>query len=149
MNLDVGPYDEIRVYTREPEGSGSYKMQRFAIERSYETVPTDVEILLPLGGKELTVFACTNGLAGRWILRSRLIEDDEVLISYPMRWEMFELMKKFNEKSPERQKEIATIVVDKIEQILAKIPPQTDNYRLKFKKYILQYVQRELVIAIN
>ncbi len=143
MNLDVGPYDEIWIYTRQADGT--YKQQRFAIERSYETVPTDVEILLPLGGKELTVFACTNGLAGRWILRSRLIEDDEILISYPMRWKLYELLKQLKEKSPERQKVIATIVVTRINEILWTIPAETESYQLKFKKYVLQYVQRELV----
>ncbi len=119
-------------------------MQRFAIEQSYETTPTDVEILLPQGGKELTVFACTNGLAGRWILRGRLIEDDEVLIPYPMRWKTFELMQQLKDKSPERKEEITLIVLEKINEILSDIPSNTQDYRLKFKKYILQYLEREL-----
>lgn len=143
MNLDVGPYDEIWVYTRKEDGT--YQMQRFEIEHSYETVPSDVEILLPLGGKELTVFACTNGLAGRRILRARYIEDEEVLIPFPMRQRTYELMKKLSEKSPERQKEIADIVINRIEEILPTIPSKTDNYHLKFKKYVLQYLERELV----
>lgn len=143
MNLDVGPDDEIWIYDRQDDNS--YKLLRFAIEQSYETVPTDVEILLPLGGKELTVFACTNGLEGRWILRGRYIEDDEILIPYAMRKRTYELLLQLQQKSPERRKQIADIVLEKIDSIIQKMPTSDVSYHDKFKKYILEYLERELI----
>ncbi len=168
MNLDVGPYDEVWIYKKDPNGeysvtsstwawsadgtwtwmwaiTNTYKLLRFAIEQSYETTPTDVEILLPLGGKELTVFACTNGLEWRWIVRSRYIEDDEVLIPYAMKQRLYEDIKLLKTKSPERQKEITLIVLTKIDEILATVPEKNTGYHAKFKKYVLQWMQRELV----
>lgn len=62
-----------------------------------------------------------------------------------MRWKTFELIQQLETKSPERQKEIATIVLAKIANILKTMPAQTDSYHLKFKKYVLEYLERELI----
>lgn len=66
MQLDVW-VDELWVYEKQEDAS--YKRFIYSIEQSYETHPTDVAILQPRWGKEITVFACTNGLAGRWIVK--------------------------------------------------------------------------------
>jgi sortase (surface protein transpeptidase) len=63
-------------------------LYKYRINESYDTVPTDVGILRPKGGKELTVFACTDGLNGRWILRGTLIEQDDMLVLNRMRVKM-------------------------------------------------------------
>lgn len=69
MALDAG-IDELWLYDRLSDGT--YTRYVFDIEASYETTPDDVNILLPQWGIELTVFACTDGVRGRRIVRSRL-----------------------------------------------------------------------------
>src|SRR5690606_33479808 len=96
------------------------------------------------GGKEITIFACTNGLEGRRIVKGRYIEDNEVLIPYAMRQRLWELLQMLQEKSPARKEQIKLVVIEKIRDILTTLPAQTDDYEIKFKKYILNYLQREV-----
>lgn len=116
MALDPDITDEMWIYRK--QASGSYELLKFSILKSYETAPTDVGILKPQGGKELTVFGCTNGLEGRWILRGKLIENDEVLVPYLTKFKFLDLIDQLQKKSPERRKEIIVAVLEKIEEIL-------------------------------
>lgn len=143
MNLDASPYDEMWVYVK--EDSGSYDLRKFAIEQSYETVPEDVEVMIPQWGKELTVFACTNWLAWRWILKWRYIEDNEILVPYPLKWQMYELMSLLDQKSSNEKKKIITTVMSRIDEIMKSIP-NSEHYHYKFKRYILTYIERELAL---
>ncbi len=142
MNLDVGPTDEMWVYTKQTDGN--YDLKKFEIEQSYETVPTDVGILKPQWGKELTVFACTNGLAGRWILKWRLIEDNEVLVPYSTKYRVYDILQAL-EESPNKQ-DIIVQWMREIERARWEIPQGQSDYNTKLKKYVMNYLERELVI---
>ena len=60
-------------------------MRKFKITASYETVPEDTSILNATADKELTIFACTNGLEGRRVVKARFIETYETLIPYSIK----------------------------------------------------------------
>lgn len=144
MNLDVDVRDEMRVYIRE-EGEEDYELRKFEITESYETVPTDVAILRPKGGKELTVFACTNGLAGRWILRGKYIENNEILVPYAMKFRWADLIELLEDKDTTRQKATIVIMLNKIKQIEEWLPVVADRTSEdKMKHYLLEYFKTEL-----
>ncbi len=140
MNLDASPRDEMRVYVKE---DGEYDLRKFTIEESYETTPEDVWILTPKWGKELTVFACTNWLKGRRILRWKYIEKNEILVPYEMKYKMHSIVKELSQ-DPQRQ----NIIIEwmrKIEQVRSWYPTWDLTYEDKMKKYVVNYIERELV----
>lgn len=141
MNLDVGYEDEVWVYVREA-GEDGYDLRKFAIEQSYETVPTDVWILTPQGGKELTIFACTNWLEWRWILRTRFIEQDETLVPYAMKFRLLKAIEKMEQLPQERQEEILQTFLTELESV--RIWVVWDWYADKFKKYLLDYFEKKI-----
>lgn len=145
MALDPDITDEMRIYLKKADGT--YDLLKFSILKSYETTPTDVGILKPQWGKELTVFGCTNGLEGRWILRGKLIENDEVLVPYPLKFRFVDLLEQLAKKPPERRKEIIIAVLEKVEDILTRTATQTPSYHNKFKKYIMHYFTVKLSLA--
>lgn len=79
IELDAG--EEIWVYKK--NSAGEYDRMRFIVETSKEISPTDVEILLPKSGKNLSLFTCTpiGGITGRWHVSARLVEDSSTTLS--------------------------------------------------------------------
>jgi len=144
MNLDVSPLDEMWFFVRE-EWKEKYELRKFEITQSYETVPTDVGVMRPQWWKEVTVFACTNWLAWRWILRGKYIEKDETLIPYSMKWEFLEIMDGFAMLDETKRQEAITQVVSLIEQKRKKVGNNSLDYHDKFEKYVLNYFERELI----
>lgn len=142
MNLDVGATDEMRTYTKE---WWEYVMRKFTIEESYETTPTDVGILKPKWWKELTVFACTNGLEWRWILRGKLIEDNEVLVPYVYKYQISDKINALKGLDDAQKKRIIIEWVKEIEQIRAWMSKTSATFDDKMQKYVLNYLERELV----
>jgi LPXTG-site transpeptidase (sortase) family protein len=75
--IDVG--EEVWVYTLVLENKKKvYKLFRYNVTKSYETKPTNVEVLLSEKNKSLiTLFTCTpiGGVSGRWIIRGELIQE--------------------------------------------------------------------------
>jgi hypothetical protein len=51
-----------------------FALYQYNVTESYETKPTDVQILLPKDGKNLTLFTCTDIGSDkmRWIIKSEL-----------------------------------------------------------------------------
>lgn len=146
MNLDVGQEDEMRVYWKK-SWSTSYDLYKYRINESYDTVPTDVGILKPKGGKELTVFACTDGLNGRWILRGTLIEQDEMLILNRMRVKMDWVVNTLSWLSEANKREIITKILLKTESMKKSLPSvERRNYALKYRKYVLDYIEKRLAL---
>ncbi len=143
MAMDVGPTDEMWVFAK--NDSGEYDLKKFTISESYETHPTDVEILRPKWGKELTVFWCTNWLKWRWILRGREIESNEILVPYLMKYDMHDITASLKGKPDARKKKIVVEWVKAIENIRKTIPKEWLWYEGKLKKYVLNYIERELV----
>ena len=140
MNLDVSPRDEMWVFTKEDD---EYELRKFTIEESYETTPDDVWILKPKGGKELTVFACTEWLKWRWILRGKMIENNEVLVPYLYKYRMSDILSDLAD-SPKRQ----SIIIEwmkKIKDAREDIPTSWLTYDDKMKKYVINWIERELV----
>jgi len=140
MMLDVSPRDEMWVFVKEDD---EYDLRKFSIEESYETTPDDVWILKPKGWKELTVFACTEWLAGRRILRWRLIEDNEVLVPYVYKYRMHDILTDL-ESSVERQ-QIIIEWIKKIKEVREGMPSSWLSYDDKLKKYVINRIERELV----
>lgn len=114
MNLDVGAEDEIWLYTK--QSNGNYKQFKYAITESYETDPSDVAILLPLWGKEITVFACTNGLAGRRIVKGFLLEGNDLFVGTEMRIRVSKASKRFAGFPQELQMNIRDQIFERIAQ---------------------------------
>lgn len=140
MNLDVGVRDEMRVYQRDANWV-DYTRYRYEITKSYETSPQDVGILRHQWGKELTVFACTDWLAGRWILRGKLIEDEEVLIPHRMRIRVRELMDRLDVLSHEQQELITEEVGAMIAQVSDEQVAWLGEYEGKYREYVLRWME--------
>lgn len=140
MNLDVSPRDEMWVYVKV---DGEYELRKFSIDESYETTPDDVGILKPKWWKELTVFACTEWLKWRWILRGKYIENNEVLVPYTMKYRMWDIVNKLN--GNQGKQKIIIEWMKKIKEVRADIPTSWLSYDDKMKKYVINYIERELV----
>lgn len=71
IELDVN--ESILIYKKDI--FGEYKLYEYNVTASYNTKPTDVKVLLPNGGSELTLFTCTpiGNLTGRWIVKAKYI----------------------------------------------------------------------------
>jgi sortase (surface protein transpeptidase) len=67
MSLDP-VVDEIRLYTK--EGS-EYQRYIYVVEKSFETTPEDITLMLPDADKKITLIACTNGTEGRRIVQAQ------------------------------------------------------------------------------
>ena len=142
MNLDVGYESELRVYIREQDDPTQYEKRKFRITESYETVPTDVWILQPKGWKEMTVFACTDGLNGRRIIRTQLVEPNETLVPYDIALP-FRAMEQRLEALPEdEQLEIERMIDMRIDELRSWV--STETYGWKFYQYLLNYIEREV-----
>jgi len=140
MNLDVSPRDEMRVYILQDD---EYELRKFTIDESYETTPDDVWILKPKWGKELTVFACTEWLKGRWILRGKMIENNEILVPYSMKYRMHDIVGDL--KSHGNKQKIIIEWMKKIKEVRKQVPTSWLTYDDKMKKYVINWMERELV----
>lgn len=141
MNLDVGVEDEMRVYRRKPWQSDHDKY-RYEITQSYETTPEDVGILQPQWGKELTVFACTNWLAGRWILRGKLIEDDEVLITFNTRIRVRKLLERMEKLTQTQQQIIKDKFIQAVNTTDQSLPETLQTYEHKYLRYVMNWMRK-------
>jgi LPXTG-site transpeptidase (sortase) family protein len=67
--IEVDAGEEVWVYERQADKS--YKLYRYRVSASYNTTPSDVDVLVPTGGSQITLFTCTpiGGLSGRWIVK--------------------------------------------------------------------------------
>lgn len=73
-SLEAGQ-DEIWLYKK--TSSNEYTMYRYRVTASYNTIHTNVEVMLPRPGKkEITLYTCTPiwDLKTRWIIRAELEE---------------------------------------------------------------------------
>ena len=145
MNLDVSPRDEMWVFVKEE--SGDYDLRKFEIVKSYETDPSDVGVMVPEEGKEMTVFACTNGLAGRWILKGKYIELDEMLVTYPLKWELWDRLTLVEQQEATTKQDTIATVLAKIETIREQMPTRNLDYHDKYKKYLLNYMEKKILEA--
>ena len=75
IELEVG--EEIWIYQR--QGDGNYQRYRYMTSASYDTKPTDVSVLDPGVGKNLTLFTCTpiGNITGRWIVQAKYIDEEK------------------------------------------------------------------------
>lgn len=143
MNLDANPTDEIWIYTK--NNTGEYDLFKYNIFKSYETVPTDVGILNPSWWKEITVFACTDGLNGRRILKGELRDKNEILITYPLKFDMYDILNKIENTDAATKQKVVIEWVKRIEEIRANMwwVNTTSN---KYKQYVLKYIEENLVM---
>lgn len=142
MNMDVGQEDEIWIYVKSQ--AGDYDLFKYRITESYETNPENVSILKAKGGKEVTVFACTDGLNGRWILRGILIEQDEMLILNGMRTRMDKVVDRLQKLQKEQRQQKVSVLLTKIQEMKDALPEQK-NYAMKYRLYVLNYLEKRLI----
>lgn len=142
MNLDAIPEDEIWLFMKQEQGS--YELYKYRIKKSYDTVPTDIWILEPQWGKELTVFACTNGLAGRWILRAQQLPDEELLIPGKTKVRLRWLMKRFEQLTPTAQQAIRSRMNEAIETTQADSASIVSTMTGKMRKYQLRWIASQV-----
>ena len=149
IELDAG--EEVWVYKK--NSAGEYDRMRFVVEVSKEISPTDVEILLPRAGKNLSLFTCTpiGGITGRWYVSARLIEDTSSVtptlnVSSSMKVKinraMFAFKKKVNTFSDEARLEAIATVAYRIELARTKY---ADNEKVMD---ILTYLEMKLAMAL-
>jgi len=143
MNLDVWPYDEIRLYQQQL--NGSYTLLKYEIEQSYETYPQDVDVLLPTIGEELTVFACTNGIQGRRIVKARRIPDDELFVPYEIKFRRYEAIQKLVTKDPIQQESIRNQVLTALETKRVRTGLELPTEKTNTRQYLLQYLEKKLI----
>jgi uncharacterized repeat protein (TIGR01451 family) len=76
IELEEG--EEIWVYKK--QWDGSYKRYRYVATESYEVKPSDVSILDPGIGKNLTLFTCTpiGGITGRWVIQAKYLDEEKI-----------------------------------------------------------------------
>jgi sortase (surface protein transpeptidase) len=145
MNMDAIAEDEIRLYWKNEHQR--YDLYKYRIEKSYETAPTDVAILEPQGGKELTVFACTNGLAWRWILRAKQLADEEILVTSAMKVRVWGLLERFAKLSPQAQESIRVRLLTEIESVRGETVGVLLTTPLKMRRYLLRRLENSLLKA--
>jgi len=145
MNMDVLSTDEIWLYQK--QSSGQYELYKYRIEKSYETTPTDVEILQPQWWKELTVFACTNGLAGRWILRAKQLPDDEILVPSSMKVRLRELRERLSKLPTFTQTQIVSRVLQQIETTRFEWGFLSVKKERQMRLYLLRWIEKVLTVG--
>lgn len=143
MNLDPIREDEIWLFTLKEDWI-NYELYKYAIEKSYDTKPTDVGILEPNGWKELTVFACTNGLAWRWILKARQIPDNELLVPWHYKTRFWNLSERFNALPQSEQERISKIVSNQIASVREKAKSVPQKRTRQMRIYLLNYLRLQL-----
>lgn len=68
--------DIDQVWVFEEQVGGSYELFKYKVVQSYETTPENVNVMVWDGeGVDLTLSACTNKLAGRWIIKAELLDE--------------------------------------------------------------------------
>jgi hypothetical protein len=60
---------------------------------------------------------------------------------------MHDIVTELGTKPTDRQKEIVEAGLQKIKQIRSSMPDRLDTYQLKFKQYLVDYIERELITA--
>lgn len=143
MNLDAIREDEIWLFTLKDDGI-NYELFKYAVEASYDTKPTDVAILEPNGWKELTVFACTNGLAWRWILKARQIPDNELLVPWHYKTRLWNLSERFSALPQADQERISEIVSRQIASVREKAQSVPQKRTRQMRIYLLNFVTQQL-----
>lgn len=78
IELEAG--EEIWIYQRQDDGT--YRRYRYVTTASYDTKPTDVSVLDPGIGKNLTLFTCTpiGNITGRWIVKAKYIDEEKITL---------------------------------------------------------------------
>ncbi len=143
MNLDAIREDEIWLFTLKDDGI-NYELFKYAVEASYDTKPTDVGILEPNGWKELTVFACTNGLAWRWILKARQIPDNELLVPWHYKTHLWNLSERFAALPQADQERISERISSQIASVREKTPSVPQKRTRQMRIYLLNYLTLQL-----
>lgn len=143
MNLDAIREDEIWLFALKNDGV-NYELYKYGIEDSYETKPTDVAILEPNWGKELTVFACTNWLAWRRILKARQLPDNELLVPWHYKSRLWGLTKRFNALPQAAQERITERLSGHIETVREKTQRVPNKRTRQMRMYLLNYLKLQL-----
>ncbi|MFK7779798.1 MAG: sortase, partial [Candidatus Gracilibacteria bacterium] len=75
IELDVG--EEIWVY--KIQSNGEFERFVYRVEKSFETEPTNVGIMNPGMGSNLTLITCTpiGGIEGRWVVQAKFVNEDK------------------------------------------------------------------------
>lgn len=148
MNLDAIREDEIWLFTLKDDGI-NYELYKYTIEKSYDTKPTDVGILEPNGWKELTVFACTNGLAWRWILKARQIPDNELLVPWHYKTRLWNLSERFAALPLADQERISEIISGQIASVREKAQSVPQKRTRQMRIYLLNFVEETIENSRN
>ena len=67
-----------------------------------------------------------------------------MLVRASMRERMNTIIAKLSKKSPSSKKEIITLIVEKI-QAMKKSLPEKKNYAMKYRLYLLDYIEKRLI----
>jgi LPXTG-site transpeptidase (sortase) family protein len=73
--IGLDPNEEVWIYKK--LDNNEFKQYKYKVEKSYNVKPTQTDILLASGWKELTLFTCTPiwWIEWRWVIKAKYIED--------------------------------------------------------------------------
>lgn len=117
----------------------SFKRFRYQIEKSYNTLPTDIEVLDHSVKKELTLFTCTpiGWLTGRWIIKSTYIEEiPQIRAKYKKQIQRF--INKLNKLDTEKKE----ASIKKIVKKLTYLKKKTENKKIMI---LIDYILAEIL----
>ncbi len=107
--MELDPGEEIWVYVKV---WNKYTLEKYKVNKSYETNPRNTSVLLPKKGKNLTLFTCTNiwTAQNRWILEAKYL------------WSA-------SAKKSVTNSYITTKVINKVKKIVAKLLEKSSDIR--------------------
>jgi hypothetical protein len=94
-------WKEIWIYKRDK--SWYYTRYKYKINESYNTKPTDLEILQQVSENRITLFTCTPiwWISGRWVVKASIINEKNYPLNDKMKTINNKIIKKINSiKSP-------------------------------------------------
>ncbi len=157
--IELDPWEEVWIYRK--NWSGEYQRYVYQVQSSYETTPTDVEILKPTKDSTLTLFTCTpiGGIAHRWIVRAKLDSQQDLgqkiyeleskLYGYNVLYKYKILINKVIKQkieplSPQQKETKIPQIIKKIDKFLSN-PKYNSNKTLKAT---LEYLRMKLLLSL-
>jgi LPXTG-site transpeptidase (sortase) family protein len=152
IELDSG--EEIWVYVKI---NWEFKRFKYKVKNSYNTKPTDVKVLSPWIGKNLTLFTCTPiwWIAWRWVIEAKYIDDNKIELQNKIKFDLIDrkikikihnvVNKIWNINEKNKKKTILKIfnsIISKEKQL----SKMKETEKIKYLKTVLKYLKYKLAL---
>lgn len=84
--IELDSWEQVWLYKKEL--NWNFIRYRYLVEKSYNTISTDVEVLSPWIWQNLTLFTCTPiwWIAWRWIIKAKYIDEEKTELESYIYW---------------------------------------------------------------